>query len=84
VYCAEDSTPIGQALIAFRFAGETAIRERFERARAEGDLPADANPEELTDYIRTVVYGMAVQAASGATREELERVIEHTMRAWPQ
>jgi hypothetical protein len=26
---------------------------------------------------------MAVLAASGATREELERVIERTMRAWP-
>jgi hypothetical protein len=25
-----------------------------------------------------------VQAASGATREDLERVIELTMRAWPQ
>jgi AcrR family transcriptional regulator len=82
-YCAEDSSPIGRALIAFRRAGDAAIRERFERARAEGDLPADANPEELTDYIRTVVYGMAVQAASGATREELERVVERTMRAWP-
>jgi hypothetical protein len=31
-----------------------------------------------------VVCGMAVQAASGATREDLERVIELTMRAWPQ
>jgi len=82
-YCAEDSSPIGHALIAFRLAGDTAIRERFERARVEGDLPADATPEELTDFIRTVVYGMAVQAASGATREELERVIERALRAWP-
>jgi hypothetical protein len=29
-----------------------------------------------------VVYGMAVQAASGATRDDLERVIELAMRAW--
>jgi AcrR family transcriptional regulator len=82
--CGEDSSQAGQALIAFRRAGEAAIRERFERARAEGDLPADADPDELTDYIRTVVYGMAVKAASGSTREELERVITLTMRAWPQ
>lgn len=81
--CAEDSTPMGQALIAFRLAGEAAIRERFQRASAEGDLPAEVSPEELTDYIRTVVYGMAVKAASGATRKELDRVIELTMRAWP-
>jgi AcrR family transcriptional regulator len=83
-YCAEDSSPIGKIVIAFRRAGQAAIRERFERARVEGDLPANADPTALTDYIGTVVCGMAVQAASGATREDLERVIELTMRAWPQ
>ncbi len=83
-YCAEDSSPIGQSLIAFRLAGDAAICERLEQAQAEGDLPADADPEELTNFIRTVVYGMAVQAASGATRKDLERVIQLTMRGWPQ
>jgi AcrR family transcriptional regulator len=83
-YCAEDSSPIGKIVIAFRVAGQAAIRERFERARTEGDLPANADPKELTDYLGTVVCGMAVQAASGATRKDLERVIELTMRAWPQ
>jgi AcrR family transcriptional regulator len=83
-YCAEESSPIGKTLIAFRLAGHAAIRERFERARAEGDLPANADPRALTHYIGTVVCGMAVLAASGVTRKELERVIELTMRAWPQ
>jgi AcrR family transcriptional regulator len=83
-YCAEESSPIGKTLIAFRLAGHAAIRERFERARADGDLPANADPTALTQYIGTVVCGMAVLAASGVTRKELERVIELTMRAWPQ
>ena len=83
-YCAEDSSPVGKIVIAFRLAGHAAIRERFERARAEGDLPANADPKDLTHYIGTVVCGMAVLAASGATRKELESVIELTMRGWPQ
>jgi AcrR family transcriptional regulator len=83
-YCAEDSSSIGKTLIASRLAGHAAIRERFERAHAEGDLPANADPTELTNYIGTVVCGMAVLAASGKTREDLEKVIELTMRAWPQ
>jgi AcrR family transcriptional regulator len=83
-YCAEESSPIGKTVIAFRVAGHAAIRERLERARAEGDFPANADPAALTHYIGTVVCGMAVLAASGATRTELERVIELTMRAWPQ
>jgi AcrR family transcriptional regulator len=83
-YCAEDSSPIGKILIASRLAGHAAIRERFERAQAAGDLPTTADPQALTHYIGAVVCGMAVLAASGATRKELERVIELTMRAWPE
>jgi AcrR family transcriptional regulator len=83
-YCADDSSPVGKMLIASRLAGHAAIRERLERSRAEGDLPADADPRALTHYIGAVVCGMAVLAASGATREELERVIQLAMRAWPQ
>jgi AcrR family transcriptional regulator len=83
-YCAEESSRVGKTLIAFRLAGHAALRERFERARADGDLPAKADPKALTHYIGTVVCGMAVLAASGVTRKELERVIELTMRAWPQ
>ena len=71
-------------LITSRLAGHAAICERFERARAEGDLPTSADPEQLTHFIGTVVCGMAVLAASGATRKELERVIELAMRALPQ
>jgi AcrR family transcriptional regulator len=83
-YCADDSSPAGKLLIESRLAGHAAIRERFERARADGDLPADADPKALTHYIGTVVCGMAVLAASGMTRDELERVIELAMQAWPQ
>ena len=75
--------PVARALIEARESGEDAVRRRLERARAEGDLPADADPAELAGYLRTVVYGMTVKAASGATRAELERVVELAMRAWP-
>jgi AcrR family transcriptional regulator len=78
-----DSTPAGTMLIETRRAGEAEVRDRFERALAEGDLPADADPNELAAYIRVVLYGMTVQASSGSTREELERVIERAMAAWP-
>jgi AcrR family transcriptional regulator len=38
--CGEEADPIRKELIARRATGETALRERFARARAEGDLPA--------------------------------------------
>ncbi len=46
-------------------------RRRFERAKSEGDLPANVNPADLARYIATVLYGIAVQAAGGASRSEL-------------
>jgi hypothetical protein len=68
---------------ALRREGETALRKRFERAKAEGDLPADADPGALARYISAVIYGMAAQSASGASRKELQKVVDQAMRGWP-
>jgi AcrR family transcriptional regulator len=68
---------------ARRAAGVAALRRRFQRAVAEGDLPADANPADLARYVATVTYGMAVQAASGASRAQLRRVAQLALRNWP-
>lgn len=81
---AEDSSPIGCALIEARIAGENALRERFERAQLEGELSATVDVAELASYIRTIMYGMAVKAATGATHEELERVTQTALHAWPK
>jgi len=82
--CGEAADCIRQELASRRVAGEAAVRLRFKRAKAEGDLPADSNPADLARYVVTVSQGMAVQAASGASREELQRVVGTAMRAWPQ
>ena len=79
----ETDSPVARALIDARAAGEDAVRARLEQAQADGDLPADADPAELAAYLRTVIYGMTVKAATGATRPELERVVELALRAWP-
>ena len=68
---------------ARRAASQKAIRERLARAKREGDLPPDADPASLARYISTVTQGMAVQAASGATRAELRRVADMALKAFP-
>ncbi len=82
--CGDAADPIRKELISRRATGEAALRERFERARVEGDLPAGAQPGNLARYVMAVLHGMSVQSASGATREELQGVIDLSMRAWPQ
>ena len=81
--CNEVAEPIRRELISRRAGGEAALRRRLKRAKAEGDLPRGSNPSDLARYIATVVHGMAVQAAGGASRGELRGVIRTALRAWP-
>ena len=81
--CGAAGDSIRQELAAYRAAGEAALRRRFQRANSEGDLPATVNPAELARYVVTIVYGMAVQAAGGATRDKLQNVVEMALRTLP-
>lgn len=81
--CGDAADPVRQELIARREAGLAALRQRFERAKGAGDLPADANPADLARYVATVIHGMAVQAAGGASRKQLRKIADIALRNWP-
>jgi hypothetical protein len=81
--CSADADPIRRMLAARRNDGLRAMRRRFTHAVTEGDLPRDTDAADLARYLATVSHGLAVQAASGASRKELTRVAEMAMRAWP-
>jgi AcrR family transcriptional regulator len=81
--CGADAECARRELEARRRASQAQIRDRFKRAKKEGDLAADADPATLARYLSTVIEGMSVQAASGASRKELERVAETALRAFP-
>jgi AcrR family transcriptional regulator len=82
--CGKENDSVRRELISRRAAGEAAICQRLERAKAEGDLPPDADASDLARFVATVLQGMAVQAAGGATRSQLERVIRTALHAWPK
>jgi AcrR family transcriptional regulator len=79
----DEAEPVRQALIDFRAAGQAQLAERFERAKAEGDLPETARPDALAAFIMAVTHGMAVQAKAGFSREMLEAVAEQALSTWP-
>ena len=74
--------PIRAELAGLRAAAEAAVRRRLTRARDEGDLPAGADPAALARYLMTVIWGLSVQAAGGATRRQLEEVAEMARRCF--
>jgi len=65
-------------------ASEVTLRRRFQRAKREGDLPQSADPADLARYVMTVLHGIAVQGANGAGRDQLRRVAQVALRAWPK
>jgi AcrR family transcriptional regulator len=79
----DEAEPVRQALIEARAAGEVQLRERFERAKAEGDLANTAKPDALAAFVLAVLHGMAVQAKAGFSRERLEAVAEQALSRWP-
>jgi AcrR family transcriptional regulator len=70
--------PVRQNVVAARKAGEAALRRRLEQA---DDLPPGYTPADLTALVHTISDGIAVQAATGRTRDELSRVAEVALHA---
>jgi len=68
---------------AQRNEGHELLRKRLQRAIDEGDLPVTADANELAHVVLTINYGMTVQASTGATRKDLERVANAVLKDWP-
>lgn len=81
--CSEASEAIRKELCSRRAESERAVCRRIGEWKEAGDLPAEIDPADLARYVMTVANGMAVQAASGASSEELRRVVSVTMSGWP-
>jgi len=61
-----------------------AIHQRLAQAEQEGQLPAGTALDALTDFLLTVVAGMAVRAKAGAPRAALDPVIAMALGAIPR
>jgi hypothetical protein len=81
--CGTDSESVKNALLEWRKQGEAAVRKRMKRAQAEGDLPKDVNTDDLTRYVAMLLNGLGVQAANGASKAEMTRVVEMALRTLP-
>ena len=82
--CGDAAGSVQKETAARRTASEVALRRRLQRAKREGDLPPKADPTELARYVMTVLQGMAVQGADGASPDQLRRVAQVALRAWPK
>ena len=81
--CGVAADSIKKELMARRAQGEENLRLRFERAKDEGDLAATTDATALARYVATISQGIAVQAVSGATRDQLKQIVDMVLATWP-
>ncbi|MFD8079142.1 TetR/AcrR family transcriptional regulator [Streptomyces sp. NPDC059718] len=79
----EAGRPAHDMLVEWRNDSAVRVEERFQRAIDEGDLPRDADPRWIARYVMTVAFGIAVQAASGLGRDELQDIADMALECWP-
>jgi AcrR family transcriptional regulator len=72
-----------QALADWRNWGRLLLQKRFQQAVDERELPEGTDVGKLARYVITVSFGIAVQAASGQSREELQEVADLALTNWP-
>lgn len=81
IACGSGSENVPFELAARRAQNEDQLRDRFIRAKAEGDLKASSDPAALARYVSAVSVGMGVMASSGADREALRQVASVAVQA---
>ena len=81
--CGAEAESIKADVIQRRASSHAALVERFEQAKRDGDLPDHVDVLGLTSYLYAILQGMAVQAGSGVTRADLERVVDTSLMMWP-
>ncbi|CAJ0995937.1 HTH-type transcriptional repressor ComR [Sodalis praecaptivus] len=81
--CSDDAEAIRRELVRRRELAQALLAQRFERAKAEDDLPAWVNPAHSASYVMAVSQGMAVQAKAGASKDALAGLVDHVLSTWP-
>jgi AcrR family transcriptional regulator len=83
VACGAESQSIREEVLERGKVAKRALIDRLERAKSEGDLPANVEVEALTNLLYAVVQGICIQAGAGASREELNRMVDTGLMLWP-
>lgn len=83
IACGAEAESIRADVMQRRASAQAALFERFEQAKRDGDLPDHVDIPGLAGYLYAILQGMAVQAGSGATRADLERVVATSLTMWP-
>lgn len=78
--CSLEAKPARDLMREIRKQNQIAIRERLLKARKSGELPKDINADDYARYLSSIIAGLSIQAANGATKQELKRTAKMAVR----
>ena len=81
--CGDEAAAVKNELISLRSGTFETMVRRFDQGKEAGEFSHEVDTIRLARYISTVIQGMSVQSASGASHEELKGIAEQAMKAWP-
>ncbi|MHA6765432.1 TetR/AcrR family transcriptional regulator [Streptacidiphilus sp. PAMC 29251] len=81
--CTPAAEEVKAELRALREGTKHALERKIEADIAAARLPEGTDARALATFYAAVVQGMCTQACDGVGREELDRVAEIALRAWP-
>lgn len=77
------SSEVAEMLRARHNAQEGTLGEFLLQRQQQGEIDAACDVTAIALYLSCVLQGMSVRAREGATREDLEGIIDTVMRLWP-
>lgn len=81
--CSDANHDVAEQLAALRTDVLKDLQRLFARATKAGRLPATTDAASLGAYVTTVAEGLSVQAASGASRQNLMKIVNVALTALP-
>ena len=79
----EASQDVAEELRAYREGTKQAIAERIAADVDAGRLPPQTDAPALATFYATLIQGMSTQARDGASEQDLQRVADVALAAWP-
>lgn len=70
-----EAEPVKRTMIEFRKTGESALAKRFAQAQTAGEISRKRDPGDLARYVLTLLTGLGVQGANGATKAQLNKIV---------
>ncbi len=81
--CSPEHALVAADLSRRRLATIAAMKKRFDRAIAEGELSPSTDTQALAAYYAAVVQGIAIQARDGVGARVLRTMADLALHAWP-